>query len=170
MAVRFSSLVRCFAITLPLALGACSHQPIHTGQHLNGKAMSQTRADNRTLQQVEDTEGTLIILPSDQLFEQASAKFKPAYLDTMKRVISIIKQHKNMKMVSIAGHTDNIGGSSGQQRLSRDQAETVAAYLWANGVPWTKLEIYGYADKYPIANNHSLVGSSKNRRIEIKLR
>lgn len=153
-------------------LGGCG--PIHSSKYLNGQPVSAEKVSHQTLQKrikvLPEQRGVLIVLPSDYLFEPNSAHFLPDYQQTMHEVVSVMKEHRN-QTISISGHTDNIGARQQQQRITRDQAETVAAYLWAQGVaPWTALHIQGRGKTQTIASNSNLAGSTLNRRVEIRLR
>jgi outer membrane protein OmpA-like peptidoglycan-associated protein len=69
--------------------------------------------------------------------------------------------------VTIFGHTDNTGGYEVNQRISRQRAESVAAFLIQNGIVPTRLTTIGRAYDDPVANNDTAVGRAQNRRVEI---
>ncbi len=69
--------------------------------------------------------------------------------------------------VNIYGHTDNTGSREINQKLSEDRAASVKGYLVAKGVNGARLTTKGYAFDDPIADNSTVEGRSKNRRVEI---
>ena len=69
----------------------------------------------------------------------------------------------------IVGHTDSVGGSSYNERLSQRRAESVRQYLAAHGVDTGALEVTGMGEAEPIASNRTRDGRARNRRTEIQL-
>lgn len=69
----------------------------------------------------------------------------------------------------IEGHTDNTGSSSVNNPLSRRRAAAVADYLAsAHGIDRARLRVKGYGEQYPVEDNASADGRSRNRRVEIR--
>ena len=70
--------------------------------------------------------------------------------------------------IEIAGHTDNTGRLTTNQRLSLARAEAVRAYLAQRGVAVERMEARGYGPDEPIATNTSADGRAQNRRVELR--
>ncbi len=68
------------------------------------------------------------------------------------------------------GHTDNVGSTSANVRLSRKRAEFVKAYLVRNGINGSKISADGKGPNQPIADNGTSDGKAKNRRVEISIK
>ncbi len=68
------------------------------------------------------------------------------------------------------GHTDNVGSTSANVRLSRKRAEFVKDYLVRNGINGTKISAEGKGPNQPIADNNTSEGKAKNRRVEITIK
>jgi len=68
---------------------------------------------------------------------------------------------------SVEGHTDSVGSESFNDRLSRDRAEVVKAYLIAQGVPPERLSTVGHGETTPVASNQTDDGRQRNRRVEL---
>jgi OmpA-OmpF porin, OOP family len=66
----------------------------------------------------------------------------------------------------VSGHTDNVGAAAMNQKLSRARAEAARAYLLLKGVNAEAMVAKGYGPDKPIAENGSVEGRAKNRRIE----
>jgi OOP family OmpA-OmpF porin len=79
-------------------------------------------------------------------------------------VIGILKRHPGR--VEISGHTDSTGEAGHNLDLSRRRAESVQAYLYANGIDEGRLVAIGYGPNRPIASNATVDGQQKNRRTE----
>src|SRR5437764_875467 len=66
----------------------------------------------------------------------------------------------------IEGHTDPVGRSAFNRRLSQARAAAVRDALIARGVPAERLRARGFAARRPIADNTTESGRAGNRRIE----
>lgn len=68
--------------------------------------------------------------------------------------------------VLIEGHTDDVGSAEHNLELSRQRAESVAAYLRdTSGIAGSRLQAVGYGESRPIADNSTEEGKRQNRRI-----
>ncbi len=69
--------------------------------------------------------------------------------------------------MQINGHTDAIGDTAYNQRLSADRAASVAAALAQEGVAPNRLQTGGFGETQPKGNNATLDGRALNRRVEL---
>ncbi len=84
------------------------------------------------------------------------------------RLAQLIRRHQ--LEVTIAGHTDSVGGKEYNQQLSQNRAEAVRAYLVEKGCPAGALNAQGYGMTQPVAANDTPEGRARNRRVEIRFR
>ncbi len=70
--------------------------------------------------------------------------------------------------IEIGGHTDRTGDDAHNQRLSEQRAAAVRDYLVSQGVDRSRIEIHGYGETMPVADNATPEGRTKNRRVEMK--
>ena len=101
-------------------------------------------------------------------FDFDSYKLKNESSAELKRLIDFLSAYPNMKL-QIIGHTDNKGTTPYNEVLSTQRAESVFNYLIEKGIDKARLEYKGFGAKYPIADNATEEGRSKNRRIEFKI-
>lgn len=66
--------------------------------------------------------------------------------------------------IEIQGHTDNLGDSIYNQRLSEKRAESVRTYLLNKKINSNRIQIKGFGSTAPLASNDTLEGQQKNRR------
>ena len=80
-------------------------------------------------------------------------------------IIEIInlKQHPD-KMVVINGYTDSTGSSAYNEKLSRQRAEAVSAYLEKQGISSQRITTRGYGASHFTASNDTAAGRAQNRR------
>ena len=69
-------------------------------------------------------------------------------------------------LVTIAGHTDDVGDSLANLGLSLARAEAVMTFLIQTGVAPQALSAVGIGDAEPVADNSTPEGRAENRRIE----
>jgi OOP family OmpA-OmpF porin len=110
------------------------------------------------------------LLIENILFDFDKADIKPtsqAVLDA--RAVPLLKQNPDAK-VTIVGHTDSTGDERYNEKLSLRRAESVRAYLLAQGIDEARLSIAGYGETQPIDTNDTREGRANNRRVEFVFR
>ena len=83
-------------------------------------------------------------------------------------LVSYMKWRENEK-IEIAGHTDNIGIASENQKLSEQRAGAIRQYLIKKGVGATRVTAKGYGSTQPVADNSTYEGRQLNRRTEVRI-
>jgi outer membrane protein OmpA-like peptidoglycan-associated protein/opacity protein-like surface antigen len=69
--------------------------------------------------------------------------------------------------ISIVGHTDSVGSTQSNQRLSEQRANSVASYLASRGLNRGLMTVLGRGESQPIASNVNASGRAQNRRVNI---
>jgi len=98
-------------------------------------------------------------------FATDSAEIKPRYFDEVDKVGEYMKKYPTTTAV-FEGHTDNVGGSEHNMKLSLSRAESVVNYLAGKfGIDRSRLSAKGYGSTRAIAYNSTAEGRQANRRI-----
>lgn len=100
-------------------------------------------------------------------FDSAGSGISPASMPMIDR-LSDIARNCNAK-IRIAGYTDSQGDAARNLQLSTVRARNVRKQMLARGVPANQITAVGYGEVRPIANNSTVTGREKNRRIEIRV-
>ncbi len=111
--------------------------------------------------------GTKVVL-DNIYFQTGKAILRPESEKALNQVLRFLENNPSMRL-EISGHTDNTGSLRINQKLSRDRASAVVNYLVGKGIPQEMLESKGYADTQPVAENSTVEGRTKNRRVEFKV-
>lgn len=106
-----------------------------------------------------------VIINSNVLFNVDSPDISPQFYLYLNNLATALIQNKNT--ITIIGHTDNSGSKERNLQLSLDRANSVANYLYAQGVPQNAIIVQGMGDTYPLADNGTDAGRQKNRRVEL---
>jgi len=117
--------------------------------------------------QTPNGDGILVNLP-EVTFAVNSADISPAMRQTLDGVAQSMVNYPN-SLIDVMGHTDSTGSDTYNLDLSRRRADSVANYLVSRGVAGARVERIGYGEQYPVADNTTEAGRSKNRRVEIRI-
>jgi outer membrane protein OmpA-like peptidoglycan-associated protein len=99
-------------------------------------------------------------------FDFNSSLLKPESYSELNKLAEFIKSNPAMR-IKIEGHTDNIGDTEYNLRLSEDRAEAVYLYLAENGIDKARMEFEGFGASQPLSSNDSEKGRAQNRRTEV---
>lgn len=111
-------------------------------------------------------EGIKITFDSGILFDVNKATLKPASMDNLKKLASILQKYEDTNIL-LEGHTDNTGSDEHNLELSRLRSQSVANYLASLQVNPSRFTIMGYGEAQPIATNDTDVGRQANRRVDL---
>jgi outer membrane protein OmpA-like peptidoglycan-associated protein len=134
------------------------------GQHLRHTERTEVDEEPEVPEFITDT----ITIPS-VFFETDKAILKPAFKKLIDDLLIKCKD-RNIVKIDIEGHTDNTGTKERNIVLSNNRAEAVLHYFILKA-PYLKGNISssGKAADFPIADNSTTVGRTKNRRVQIIL-
>lgn len=105
-------------------------------------------------------EGVFFANDSDQLSIPAQ--------QILRKVAEIIEQ-SSATLIEVGGYTDNAGDAEYNLRLSASRAAAVRDYLVSLGIKKSRLQVRGYGEASPRADNASAAGRAKNRRVELRI-
>ncbi|QQL44951.1 DUF1318 domain-containing protein [Sulfuriroseicoccus oceanibius] len=89
-------------------------------------------------------------------------------LNNLERLAGLLASAGNENVsVVLIGFADNVGASENNLRISQRRAEAVADVLRAKGV--RNIEVHGFGEAMPVADNASAAGRANNRRVEVWL-
>ena len=122
-----------------------------------------------------ETQGRQIIVRIREKgsFNSGSADLAGNYLPMLQEMRDVLSTKEGF--ISIQGHTDDMPISTSRFRsnweLSTSRAVSVAQAIFeGNILNPNRVEVSGYAETRPIADNNSAEGRAKNRRVEIVIR
>jgi outer membrane protein OmpA-like peptidoglycan-associated protein len=87
----------------------------------------------------------------------------------LQAVANALRATRDIRRVSIEGHTDSQGDDAFNLDLSQRRASNVVRYLIEQGVEPSRLEPIGYGETRPIQSNQTARGRASNRRVEFRI-
>ena len=99
-------------------------------------------------------------------FDFNSAVIKPQSEKVLRTIVEVMKKDPAW-ILTVEGHTDNVGGDARNQELSAARAAAVKAALVERGVPADHLDTSGHGASMPKETNKTLAGRARNRRVEL---
>lgn len=104
----------------------------------------------------------------DVLFDTGKSTLRPESNSELNELAEYMLAKKKL-VIEIAGHTDNVGASETNLKLSENRAITVKTYLEKKGVTPERIIAKGYGDTEPVEDNNTAAGRQKNRRTEVRI-
>ena len=134
------------------------------------QAAAQLRAQlleqfNRILPTTDTPRGLKANL-ADVLFATGKFELQPNAREALAKFSGIVLAHPGLKL-QVEGYTDSVGSDTFNQTLSENRANSVRAYLIAQGLDPTSISAVGYGKSNPVASNDTAQGRQQNRRVEI---
>jgi outer membrane protein OmpA-like peptidoglycan-associated protein len=127
-------------------------------QKLQASGVSVTRNGDRIV----------LNMPGNVTFDSDSTQVKGSFNSVLESVAEVLKEYQST-MIQVAGHTDSTGGDRYNMLLSQQRAQAVANTLGGFGVDTVRMDVVGFGETQPIANNGSAEGRERNRRVELTL-
>ena len=109
-----------------------------------------------------------LIMPGNITFATNSADINSNFTSVLNSVAIFIEEF-NKTLVVVSGHTDSSGSAQHNQKLSENRASSVAQYLRGQKIMNERLEVVGFGEAQPVADNKTTEGREINRRVEITL-
>lgn len=109
-----------------------------------------------------------IILKQMIFFETKKDVIMPVSYPILDEIAQVMLANKTW-VISIEGHTDNVGGAKFNQTLSEKRAAACKAYLIGKGANSSNLVTSGFGMSKPLATNNTEDGRSRNRRVEFRI-
>lgn len=84
----------------------------------------------------------------------------------LEEVARVLRAHPEIKRMRVEGHTDDRSTDAYNLNLSQRRADAVVDFLVKEGVARERLVAKGVGEAQPIADNKTVAGRGKNRRVE----
>lgn len=116
--------------------------------------------------QAEMSERGMVLTLSDIVFDFDSANLQPGSKRPLDKLATFLGEHEK-RHILIEGFTDSVGGDDYNEQLSLRRAEAVQQALVEKGTNLARIQVRGYGEQYPVADNTTAEGRQQNRRVEV---
>lgn len=166
-AVGFILVVACTAVPIRPE-GTAAGQP-EAGKELRGGAYLASReVGTARLLHAKPVDHGLGLTLGDVLFTSGRDDLQPGDMGNLNKVVDFLDKYPDRR-VAIHGYTDSRGSEEYNQGLSERRANSVKAYLAAQGIDSMRLSASGMGQTAPVAGNDSGAGRQQNRRVEVTI-
>ena len=128
----------------------------------------QTAGSGIDVSETDGGQAILVNLPDGVTFSTGSFSISPAFQATLDKVAQSLRDYPN-SLVDVYGHTDTVGTTSSNQRLSEERARAVTNYLSNRGVSSSRIRWQGFGETQLKVATGDGVNEPLNRRVEIKI-
>ena len=128
----------------------------------------QTAGSGVDVTETDGGQAILVNLPDGVTFATGSFAISPAFQATLDAVAQSLRDYPN-SLIDVYGHTDTVGSTDSNQRLSEERARAVANYLINRGVASSRIRWQGFGERQPKVATADGVNEPLNRRVEIKI-
>lgn len=111
-------------------------------------------------------EGWTLGLPERLLFDFDKTDIKPNHEQEISRLCNQLQKY-DLQKVKVVGHTDNIGATNYNLKLSQERAQSVANIFLTHGFKPQNIQIIGRGSEQPLLPNTSEENRAANRRVAI---
>jgi outer membrane protein OmpA-like peptidoglycan-associated protein len=127
-----------------------------------------TSANNGCPEITKEDKETLDLAVQAVQFETGRATLKLTSNSILDQIVDMMNRYTDYKL-AINGHTDSVGSSRTNQRLSEQRAKACNDYLISKGISAERIRFTGFGETQPIADNRYKAGREQNRRVEFDL-
>lgn len=113
-------------------------------------------------------EEIIVRFREEVLFKVDGYSLRSGAEQNLNQVLDILGQYPEIVII-VEGHTDSRGREGYNQWLSEKRSHTVAAYFVEKGLDPYRIQLIGYGETRPVANNESSEGRRRNRRVELRI-
>jgi outer membrane protein OmpA-like peptidoglycan-associated protein len=113
-------------------------------------------------------EGIKITFDSGLLFGVDQSMLSPTAQANLNELAATLKKYDDTDVL-VEGHTDADGADDHNHMLAERRAQSVKSYLVSQGVGSGRFSTMGYGETQPIADNSTVDGKARNRRVEVAI-
>lgn len=115
------------------------------------------------------TKAQIVILDKIH-FDFNKATIKSDSFPLLTEIAKVINDNPQIKLIEVAGHTDNVGSDAYNLKLSQARVDSVVKHLVKFGnVDAARLQAVGYGESRPVDSNENEEGRAMNRRVEFNI-
>ena len=157
-------------ICMMLLVGACTPKDSpEFGIKKQVVAYEKLPIHRTNLQVINMPDRLRVSIRSDAIFTGFSAKFKHNYRQSLRALEDLLKHRAQPVKIIVNGYQSNIGDQNKLIDLAKAQADAVAAYIWAMGIPSDLIAVHAHGGEGMVSASDTASGNVENRRIDVDI-
>lgn len=137
---------------------------------------ASSNIENKVVWDIELTTGSkpIIHVPGDVMrlnnliFEVGNSRIDPESYTELDILVNLMKENPNM-IIQLEGHTDYLGDSRANMKLSQQRVESVKDYLGTKGLAKSRIKTKAYGGAQPLSRDNTPEAHRLNRRVEVRI-
>ena len=102
------------------------------------------------------------------IFEVGKSRIDPGSYSELDILVNLMKENPKM-IIQLEGHTDFLGDSRANMRLSQQRVESVRNYVGSKGVPKSRIKTKAFGGSQPLSRDNTPEAHRLNRRVEVRI-
>ena len=102
------------------------------------------------------------------IFEVGKSRIDPGSYTELDILVNLMKESPDM-IIQLEGHTDYLGDSRANMRLSQQRVESVRNYIASKGIPRGRIKTKAFGGSKPLSRDNTPEAHRLNRRVEVRI-
>jgi OmpA-OmpF porin, OOP family len=132
--------------------------------------------DNRVIRDIELSTGSKpnanvpgkVMRLDNLIFEVSKAKIDPESFSELDILVNLMRENPKM-VIQLEGHTDYLGDTKANMKLSQQRVEAVRNYLATKGIVRTRVKTKAFGGNQPLSRDNTPEAHRLNRRVEVRI-
>lgn len=125
-------------------------------------------ASRKVMRDIRLTAKGQTIILDHLIFAQGKSVIDPKSYSQLDEVVEMMKENTRLE-IQLEGHTDNVGSSKANLKLSQDRVDAVKRYLVDKGVSKGRVQTKAFGGTQPLRNEMTPEARGQNRRVEMRI-
>lgn len=102
------------------------------------------------------------------IFEVGKSKIAPESFSELDILVNLMKENPQM-IIQLEGHTDFLGESRANMKLSEQRVESVRNYVGSKGIAKSRIKTKAFGGSQPLSRDNTPEAHRLNRRVEVRI-
>jgi OOP family OmpA-OmpF porin len=137
---------------------------------------ASANAENKVVKDIELSDGGPVnthpvgevMRLNNLIFEARSSKIDPESDPELDAVVQMMSDNPTM-IIQLEGHTDYLGNSKDNLKLSQERVQSVREYLISKGISRNRLKTKAFGGAQPLSRDNTPEAHRLNRRVEVRI-
>lgn len=102
------------------------------------------------------------------IFQMGKSRISPESYEELELVVKMMNDNARM-VIQLEGHTDYLGDSKTNMKLSQERVDAVKKYLRSKGIASSRIKTKAFGGTMPLSRDETPEAHSLNRRVELRI-